>query len=773
MDGLICRGNNVDPDTIWNAIFGQESNSGQNNRTSVTGAIGPGQIQPGTWRQYARPGESIYNNNDNIAVSKRIVNDLVGRYGPDPARVATAYFSGPGNVSASNSPTPFVQNKTDPTGKSTASYVSDISRRISNMPVDKNFDPNTAFGQWETPTQAAPVQTFDPAAFSKWETPTQATPAAQPVSSSQSGSTIPVPREAMTPAQKSEQDQGYANAQNMPGWWQQNYHPLQSITDAFQSGRSQAGGGLQDIAKGNVATGTGNLVMGGLNTALAPVLGPYNETARAAGMAIGNPQAADVASLVLPTRGVGGAVTAALPETRAAQGIINLVGKDNIPAVVQRLQANPNLSLMDVSEPVRTVAAGIANSPETPAAQNVMRSAYDARTGARQSMVQDAVDKTLGAPMNVKDVTDQLSQNLKDVGTKLIQPALAGAQPVGVKPILERLDAVINSPTITAATKTELQRYRQQIAGNGDFGFVDPNQLHNIQWPLRAFAENLAKSTSGVEKNMSGPLMNVRNDLVDAIDNASGGKYKPALSQYRDASAVPDAFDKGYKGVFKTGGLEDFPEYFDSWIKGDPANNIAPASPQEIAAARVGAITRVRQTISGMQGGSTRGERILLPEFAQQKLSSLFNPTQVSQLSGLLEDARGMSDTNSLLYKNSKTAQVTAGQNYFQPRQVGTPSGAATGVGAGLFGAMAMAGGAIEPGLVGLGASALKAGHMGMQYVGKLADKSTATNFAKLASASDGPSRNQLLNILRAASSAGQGNKLGNLNSSMLRLAAP
>jgi hypothetical protein len=174
-----------------------------------------------------------------------------------------------------------------------------------------------------------------------------------------------------------------------------------------------------------------------------------------------------------------------------------------------------------------------------------------------------------------------------------------------------------------------------------------------------------------------------------------------------------------------------------------------------------------------MQGGSTRGERILLPEFAQQKLSSLFNPTQVSQLSGLLEDARGMSDTNSLLYKNSKTAQVTAGQNYFQPRQVGTPSGAATGVGAGLFGAMAMAGGAIEPGLVGLGASALKAGHMGMQYVGKLADKSTATNFAKLASASDGPSRNQLLNILRAASSAGQGNKLGNLNSSMLRLAAP
>src|ERR1035437_3159971 len=762
----------MDPDTIWNAIFGQESNSGTNNRTSITGAVGPGQIQPQTFSQYAQPGERINNYDDNIAVSKRIVNDLVRRYGPDPGRVATAYFSGPGNVSSSNNPTPFRQNKADPTGKTTASYVSDINQRLKTMPSDPNFNPDTAFGQWETQPTAPATTKFDPTtAFGRWEKSSvvQAAP-----SSIQADSHIPVPTEAMTPQQQADEAERIrqGTSQN-PGWWEQNYHPLSAIPQRCKAGREQVGQGLQDITSGNVATGTGNVVMGGLNTALAPILGPYNETTRAAGLAIGNPQAANVASLVAPTRGIGGAVKAALPATRSAEGLINLVGKENIPNVLAKLEANPNLSAMDVSEPVRTVAAGLANNPEIPAAQNIMRGAYEARTAGRQDMVQQAVDKTLGPPMNVKDVMDQLSSNLKDVGSKLIQPALEGAQPVGVKPILQRLDSVINSPTVTAATKTELQRYRQQISVNGDDGFVDPNQLHNVQWPLRSFAENLAKSTSGVEKNMSGPLMAVRNDIVNGIDVASGGKYKPALAQYRDAAAVPEAFEKGYKGVFKTNDLEDFPEYFDAWIKGDPAKGIAPASPQEIAAARVGAITRVRQTIGGMQGGATRGERVLLPEFAQQKVSSLFTPNQTAQLSGLLEDARGMSDTNSLLFKNSKTAQVTAGQNYFQPREVGAGSGTATGIGAGLLGSMAMAGGAIEPGLIGMGIGAMKGVHTGAQYLGKLSDKATATNFARLASASEGPARNELINILRSASAASQGNKLGNLSSSLLRLAAP
>jgi hypothetical protein len=124
----------MDPDTIWNAIFGQESNYGQNNRTSVTGAVGPGQIQPATFAQYAQPGENINNSNDNIAVSKRIVQDYYNKFNGDPGRIATAYFSGPGNVSSPDHPLPWKSNAHDPNGKYVSQYVSDISGRLKNMP---------------------------------------------------------------------------------------------------------------------------------------------------------------------------------------------------------------------------------------------------------------------------------------------------------------------------------------------------------------------------------------------------------------------------------------------------------------------------------------------------------------------------------------------------------------------------------------------------------------------------------------------------------------
>jgi hypothetical protein len=140
----------MDPDTIWQAIFGQESNYGRDNRTSVTGATGPGQIQPETWRQYAQPGEHINNYNDNIAVSKRIVQDYYNRFGGDPGKIATAYFSGPGNVSSG--PQAWVRNLSDPTGKNVASYVSDINSRLKNMPQEKIPDYLSGAGQVAIPS---------------------------------------------------------------------------------------------------------------------------------------------------------------------------------------------------------------------------------------------------------------------------------------------------------------------------------------------------------------------------------------------------------------------------------------------------------------------------------------------------------------------------------------------------------------------------------------------------------------------------------------------
>ena len=120
-------------DAIHNVIVGQESGWNPNAPTSVTGATGIGQIQPGTFAMYAKPGENIKNPADNLAVSKRIIADYYQKFNGDPARIAVAYFSGEGNVAPVGSATPWKQDRADPTGKTTSSYVADIAKRLGGQ----------------------------------------------------------------------------------------------------------------------------------------------------------------------------------------------------------------------------------------------------------------------------------------------------------------------------------------------------------------------------------------------------------------------------------------------------------------------------------------------------------------------------------------------------------------------------------------------------------------------------------------------------------------
>lgn len=121
------------PDTsaISNAILGQESGNSANAGTSIDGAVGRAQIEPATFAQYAQPGESIDNDEDNIAVHKRIIDDLNKRANGDPARVAVGYFSGPGNIAPPDSPTPWKADHKDGNGKSVSSYVTDVMGRLN------------------------------------------------------------------------------------------------------------------------------------------------------------------------------------------------------------------------------------------------------------------------------------------------------------------------------------------------------------------------------------------------------------------------------------------------------------------------------------------------------------------------------------------------------------------------------------------------------------------------------------------------------------------
>jgi len=106
------------------SIFAQQESGG-----GRTAPDNPMQIQQGTFNQYAQPGESWSNPADRTAVAQRVLATYQQKYGGDLGRIATAYFSGEGNVAPPGSPTPFIKNTTDANGKTVASYVGDMFGR--------------------------------------------------------------------------------------------------------------------------------------------------------------------------------------------------------------------------------------------------------------------------------------------------------------------------------------------------------------------------------------------------------------------------------------------------------------------------------------------------------------------------------------------------------------------------------------------------------------------------------------------------------------------
>ncbi len=142
LQGYATRQSGAGLQRLQSAIYGQESGSGANTQTSVTGARGGMQIEPDTFKRYASAGESIDNPVDNKAVGDRILADYWKKYNGDPARAAVAYFSGPGNVAPAGSPTPWKTDKADPTGKTVSSYVNDVLRKMGGEQLRQGMSPS-------------------------------------------------------------------------------------------------------------------------------------------------------------------------------------------------------------------------------------------------------------------------------------------------------------------------------------------------------------------------------------------------------------------------------------------------------------------------------------------------------------------------------------------------------------------------------------------------------------------------------------------------------
>ena len=540
-----------------------------------------------------------------------------------------------------------------------------------------------------------------------------------------------------------------------------------TIPEAYQSGGALRSSGVQDIRSGKYlpsfpsadpSTWSGGGLLKTAGGALAQVSSPVTGAINAlvtnpVTQLTGNPdigeRAGTVASFAVPGGGAAKIAEKAAPTAQAVNKLVDAIGAENVPAAVARLKANPRLALADVSDPVRTMTQGLVD-PAQPAAQNAISSAVKNRLQGATQATNDAYTAAMGPSPDVLKMVEGLKERARAAGREAIQPALENASLVDTSPVIEAIDAKLQpgvNPLLNpkselplSAEQEELARFKQQlISGSGEQLF-DAQRLHRVQSDIGDRAYQLTQSPDPKDRMLGGQLRTMNEKLIDQIDAASGGAYRPARQQFADAKDVQAAFESGFDTLKNrpgmSGALEDSPDALRAWVKD--------ASPEEIRARQLGTRADIAQKINGVKNGGLAGETITRIEYNKDKLRTLFGDNEANRLIQNMEDARDQATTNAKLIANSKTAETLAGQNALKVPKVGggNPLTYFAPVAAEMLGE-----GYGLPGVGFAATTALKGAHMGMQKLGQMNALARNTEFAKAAMATGQP-RAALINKL-------------------------
>lgn len=453
--------------------------------------------------------------------------------------------------------------------------------------------------------------------------------------------------------------------------------------------------GWEDITSNRPASGIGKIGLGAIGMPASPITGAFQLGGQAVSELTGSKEIGDKAETLLgsglPIAKGGSLIKSALPTNRAVGAIIRTIGVENLPQVLQEMRSNPRLSLADVHLGVKQMAQDLVTTEGKQ--QNMFDKFVQHRIDTAKGTVEGAYNDTMGIPVNVLEKLRDLKKAADTVGKKEINPAVAGSKPVDLSDVVSHIDSQLKpgvqsvismgEPLPLGKIQKELKQIRKYITDDKSVR-TDPNQIHSFQSGLRARADDLMNSTSGQERQLGYALMNVRNKIVNAIDEASPqikdasgnmtGTYKPALSKYRDEKQIEDAFIKGYQVLRnRPGAWDDRPEFWQDWIKN--------ASKEEVAAAKEGARVAVDHQINGFQFGARKGSDITQVEFNKQRLDMLFGNNETEKLYKQLSDERKIADTNSKLIQGSMTAMRMKGSSEVfdkKKQPISTPLGLPT-----------------------------------------------------------------------------------------------
>lgn len=452
------------------------------------------------------------------------------------------------------------------------------------------------------------------------------------------------------------------------------------VAKNYMSGIKGFSEGIKETTENQPFTGIPKIALGALGAVISPVtaaieegiVNPLNKIIGKPNSTLptdiaGNPLSDKPINLAtfaerlvsgIPVAKAGQVAVKTLPSSKAMSAIIDTIGKENLPAVIQELKSNERLSLMDVVPATRQMAQKLITTEG--GHQNKFEKWVNERIGTAKGATSDIADASMGVPVNIVDKINKFKTDARAVGKKEIEPVVTTAGPVDVSPVITKIDAKLKPGVNSVITQGEplalgdiekpLAAVRQFLTDDKSFR-TDAKSLHQFQSALRAKADDLLNSQSGQDRQKGAALMAVRNDIVSAIDKASStpGKYKEGLSKYKDEMDIQNAFQMGQLVTRnKLGRLEDSPEFWNNWVKS--------ASKEELEAAREGARLAVEHQIGGFKAGARKGQDIVESEFNREKLSALFGKEEIDKMAKQLKDERNIAQTNQQLIGNSQTA---------------------------------------------------------------------------------------------------------------------
>lgn len=537
------------------------------------------------------------------------------------------------------------------------------------------------------------------------------------------------------------------------------------IIEHYTKSKELSGQGVTDITRGKPATGIGEMALGGLGMVAAPLSAGVEGATRLLEKASGNKEFAERASLVgtsgIPIAKTGSVISKAMPSTRAIDTLVNTIGKENLPAIIKELKSNPRLTLMDVDPNAQRIAMGLASKLGKPL--KILDDFVKVRKSEQHNTVVEAYDEALGVPVNLTEKIDSLKKQVSNKGRE-INPIVANSKPVDISTVIADIDSKLKpgvQSIITAGqplpgprVKEELADFRKLLSDDKSMR-TDAKELHQLQSALRAKAEDLLNSQSGQDRQVGYALMNVRNQIVEAIDRASPqiidtqgksiGTYKSKLAEYREENLIPEAFNKGLLITRnRLGRLEDDPTYWEKWLKS--------ASDAEKEAAVEGARLAVSHQMGAFKKFKTNeaGKGLDLPqiEFNTEKLKLLLGEKETNKLLKTLKDERRINETDVKLIEGSMTAMREAAKLATQVRESYKPNAQAFLPAAAEIGAASLTSGQsiglVAPAIIGYHAvrKAIRKG-------GQKLDEKTNVEIANLASAT-GVEKDNLIQMLEA-----------------------